>query len=160
MIGRKRSSAASRIAASALSPTLPSLDREVDHHDRVLFHDADQHHDADHGDDREVHLEHHQRDQRADAGRRQAGDDRDRMDEALVENAEHHVGGEDRRQHQDALPFERILEHLRGALEARGDRRRQARFALDLPGSRRRPVPSDEPGARLNEMVTAGWLPW
>ena len=54
------------------------------------------------------------------------------MDEALVEDAEHHVGGEDRGQHQDALPFQRFLEHLRGALEAGRDRGRQIGFALDL----------------------------
>ena len=69
--------------------------------------------------------------QRADAGRRQAGDDGDRVDEALVENAEHDIGGEDRGQHQDALPLERLLEHLRGALEAGDDGGRQARLALD-----------------------------
>jgi hypothetical protein len=28
--------------------------REVDHHDRVLFHDADQQDDADDGDDRQI----------------------------------------------------------------------------------------------------------
>ena len=67
-----------------------------------------------------------QRQQRADAGRRQAGDDRDRVDEALVEDAEQHIGGEDRRQHQHALPLQRFLEHLRRALEAGGDRGRQA----------------------------------
>ena len=85
-----------------------ALEREVDHHDRVLLHDADQHDDADHGDDRQVHAEHHQDDQRADARRRQAGNDRDRVDEAFVEDAEHHVGREYRSQHQDALPLERI----------------------------------------------------
>ena len=52
--------------------------------------------------------EHHQHQQRADARRRQTGNDRDRVNEALVEDAEHHVGGEDRGQHQDALPFERV----------------------------------------------------
>ena len=36
-------------------------------------------------------VEQHQREQRADAGRRQRGQDRDRMHEALVEHAEHDV---------------------------------------------------------------------
>ena len=61
-------------------PPRPKADRtalegKIDHHDRVLLDDAHQHHDADHGDDRKIHLEHDQHDQRADAGRRQAGDD-------------------------------------------------------------------------------------
>ena len=52
------------------------------------------------------------------------------MNEAFVEHAQHHIGGEDRRQHQDTLAFQRLLEHLRGALEAAGDRRRQIGLAL------------------------------
>src|SRR5215470_1787953 len=67
-----------------------ALEGEIDHHDGVFLDDADQHHDADHGDDREIHLEHDQHDQRADTRRRQAGDDGDRVDEALIEDAEHH----------------------------------------------------------------------
>ena len=47
--------------------------------------------------------EQHQHQQRADTGRRQTGNDGDRVNETLVENAEHHVGGKDRGQHQDAL---------------------------------------------------------
>ena len=54
------------------------------------------------------------------------------MDEALVQNAEHDIGGEDRGENQDALPFERILEHLRGALETGGDGRRQIAVAFEL----------------------------
>ena len=78
-------------------------------------------------------LEQHQDQQRADAGRRQAGNDGDRVDEALVEDAEHHIGGEDRRQHQDALALQRVLEHLRRALEAGRDRApASCDLALDL----------------------------
>ena len=48
MIGRKRTLAASTIASRRrdVLAALP-LEREVDHHDRVLLHDADQHDDAD-----------------------------------------------------------------------------------------------------------------
>src|SRR5262249_45066679 len=109
-----------------------AVDREVDHHDRVLLDDADQHDDADHGDDRQIHAEHHQHQQRADAGRGQAGNDGDRMDETFVEHSEHHVGREHGGQEQHPLAFERILEHLRRALEAGADRDWQAKFALDL----------------------------
>ena len=41
-------------------------------------------------------LEEQQRQQRAEAGRRQPGQNRDRVDEALVEDAEHDVDDEDR----------------------------------------------------------------
>ena len=52
MIGRKRSRQASKIASSGDLPSLAlGLEREVDHHDRVLLHDADQQDDADERDD-------------------------------------------------------------------------------------------------------------
>ena len=54
------------------------LQREVDHHDGVLLHDADQQNDADHRDDGELGLEEQQRQQRAHAGRRQRRENRDR----------------------------------------------------------------------------------
>ena len=37
------------------------------------------------------------------------------MDEALVENAENDEGGEHGGENENALPAQRILEHLRGA---------------------------------------------
>jgi hypothetical protein len=54
------------------------------------------------------------------------------MDEALIQNAEHNIGGKDRGQDQDALPAQRVLEYLRGALEASRDRRRQALLARQI----------------------------
>ena len=56
MIGRKRSTAGLSDRSFCRQADAPTLEREVDHHDRVLLHDADQHDDADHGDDREVQL--------------------------------------------------------------------------------------------------------
>src|SRR5262249_19707809 len=110
----------------------PAFDREVDHHDRILLDDANQHHDADHGDDGEIHVEGHKRDQGADAGRREAGNNRDRMDEALVEDAKQHIGPEHRRQDQYPLPFQRLLEYRRRALKPGGNARRQTHLALDI----------------------------
>ncbi len=52
------------------------------------------------------------------------------MDEAFVQNSEHDIGGKNRGEDQDALPAQRILEHLRRTLEARRDRRRQALVTL------------------------------
>ena len=68
MIGRKRIEAAlvDRLGgALALVPL--GLEREVDLHDRVLLHDADQHDEADEGVDVELDAEEQQREQRAEA---------------------------------------------------------------------------------------------
>ena len=51
MIGRKRSRQASRIASSGVAALALRIERDVDHHDRVLLDDADQHQDADDRDD-------------------------------------------------------------------------------------------------------------
>ena len=61
MIGRKRNSARLADRGLGAQADAAALEREVDHHDGVLLDDADQHHDADHGDDRQLHLEQHQR---------------------------------------------------------------------------------------------------
>ena len=77
-----------------------SLEREVDHHDRILLDDANQQYQSDETVDIERHPENHQRQQRAERGERQSGENRRRMDEALVENTEHHVDDEDRQDEQ------------------------------------------------------------
>ena len=74
-----------------------------------------------------------QRDQRAETGGRQAGQDRQRMDEALVQDAEHEVDHEDREHEQDAHAAQRRLERLRGALERADERRRQAASRRSRP---------------------------
>ena len=105
-------------------------EREVDHHDRVLLHDADQKNDADDGDDVEIVAGDHQGQQRAHAGRRQRRKDRHRMDVALVEHAQHDIDGDDGGEDQQQLVAERRLEGERRALEARDDARRPARYLL------------------------------
>ena len=58
MIGRKRNSAALRIASFRLELLVAlGRDGEVDHHDAVLLDDADQEHDADQGDQAEIEPE-------------------------------------------------------------------------------------------------------
>ena len=121
-IGRKRSRQACRIASTrrhALDAL--GLEREVDHHDGVLLDDADQQDDADDGDDVEIVAEHQQGQQRADAGRGQGRENGDRMDEALVEHAQHDIHGDDRRRDQQQLIGQRGLEGRRRALT--GERR-------------------------------------
>ena len=68
--------------------------------------------------------------QRAEAGEGQRREDRERVDEALVEDAEHDVDDEDRHEEQPSEPLYGALERLRRALEAGLDGRRQ-RLARD-----------------------------
>ena len=132
MIGRKRNRQAWWIASRGLLPSMPlGLQREVDHHDRVLLDDADQQDDADHRDHAQIVMQQHQRQQRADAGRGQRRQDRDRVDVALVEHAEHDVDDEDRGGDEQRGRGQRGLEGLRRALERAVQRRRHAQaFAL------------------------------
>ena len=99
MIGRNRTRQASYIASAGDLPSLAlRFDREVDHHDAVLLHEADQHDDADEGVEVEVDVEDQQRDERAETRRRQSRQNRQRVNEALVQDAEHDVDDEDRHQ--------------------------------------------------------------
>ena len=147
---------ARRLALLALG-----VEREVDHHDRVLLDDADQQDDADDRDDVEVVAGDQQRQQRADAGRGQRREDRDRVDEALVEHAQHDVDGDDRRQHQQQLVRQRRLERRGRALE-RGDEALRQVDVLSRPGGSRSPRRrARNPGAVSNEIVVAGnWPRW
>ena len=76
------------------------LEREVDHHDRVLLDDADQEDDADDRDDVEIMAGDDQRQQRAHARRRQGRENGDRVDEALIEHAQHDIDRDDGGQDQ------------------------------------------------------------
>ena len=72
------------------------LEREVDHHDGVLLHYPDQQYQADESVDVERHPENHQRQQRTKRRERQSGENRRRMNEALVQNSKDHVDDENR----------------------------------------------------------------
>ena len=117
-IGRKRSMQASKIACSGFEPALAlGVEREVDHDDAVLLHDADQQDDPDQRDQRQVGPEHLQRQQRAEPGRRQRRDDRQRMREALVEHAKHDIDRNQRGQDQQRLRADRLAVGAGVALE-------------------------------------------
>src|SRR5205823_14415676 len=75
---------ARRLALRALR-----VEGEVDHHDAVLLHEPHEHDHAHEGVHAQLHPEQHQRDQRAEPGKRQGREDRDRVDEALVQDPEH-----------------------------------------------------------------------
>ena len=71
MIGRKRKSAARRMASCAGKAAIAlGDDGEVDEHNAVLFHDANEQDDADQCNQAEIEMEQHQRCECADAGRR------------------------------------------------------------------------------------------
>ena len=73
---------------------------------------------ADHPHDVEFNPACEQREQRADPGGRQRGEDGQRVDVALVQDAEHDIYREQGRHNQPRLVFERSLKHLGRALEA------------------------------------------
>ena len=102
-----------------------TIDREVDHHDRVLRHDADEQNDPDQRDDVQLEVKAIERDERSDGGGRERGEDRQRMDEALVEHPEQQVDDDERREDQQRLLRGRGLERLRGACERAADRGRK-----------------------------------
>ena len=91
--------------------------------------------------------EQRQRQQRAEAGRRQRRDDGQRMREALVEHAEHDIDREQRRQDQQRLRADRLPVGAGVALEFGVQRVRHVQFgdrAVDglrrlLDGDVRRP---------------------
>ena len=146
---------ARRLALLALG-----FQREVDHHDGVLLHDADEQDDADQGDDAEIGAAEQQRQQRADAGRRQRRENRDRVDVAFVQHAQHDVDRDQRGQDQQRLLRQRGLKGLGRALEAGLDAGRQVRgpaWPARWPSTA---SPSETPGARLKESVTTGNWPW
>ena len=98
---------------------------EIDLHDGVLLHDADQHDQAHKRVDVQVDVEQQQRHQRAETGRRQTRENGDGVDVTLVQNAEHDVHHRDGDDQQHPQVSERALEGLRRALELRADGGRQ-----------------------------------
>ncbi len=159
MIGLKRSRQAFLIDSRGREPLLAlGHQREVDHHDRVLLHDADQEDDPDQRHDVELHPAQHQRQQRAHPRRGQRGEDGHRVDVALVEHAEHDVDGDQRGQDQDRLVRQAVAELLGRPLEAGVQPAGQPELGRWPGGWPSPPLPSAWPGATSKERVTAGEL--
>ena len=93
------------------------FEREVNDQDSVFLHDSNQQDDADDRYDAELLAKENQGQKSAHAGRRQSGEDRDGMNEAFIEDAEHDVDRDQRRQDQKRLIGQRINERSGGALE-------------------------------------------
>jgi hypothetical protein len=139
----------------ALALVALGVDGEVDHHDRVLLHDADQQDDADDADHAQVVAGQHQGQQRADAGRRQGRQDGQRVHVALVQHAQHDVDADHRRQDQPQLVGQRVLIGAGRAEEGAADTLAGMPISTrPADGSTARP--SETPGAVSKPMVVAG----
>src|SRR5271155_1342994 len=103
---------------------------EVNHHDAVLFHDADEQDNSYQRDDAEFLAADQQSQDRSDAGGRQRGKNRDGMDVTLVENAEHDVHRDERGQNQDRLVAQRSLKRGGRALKGRLNTERHSDILL------------------------------
>ena len=92
----------------------------------AFFHHAEQHDQADEGVEVQLLMKQPQREQRAEHRRRQSRKNRDGMDEALVQDAQHDVDYQDGYDQQDRQPLEGLLEFLHRALEVDADGSRHA----------------------------------
>ena len=159
MMGRKRMTEASKIAAARRHAVaaLP-LQGEVDHHDGVLLDDAHQHDDAHEGVEGQRQARQFEGDQRAHARRGQAGENGQRVEEALIENPQHDIDDEDRHPSSRPRPWVefwkawavpwKLVSTLAGMPISRSTRLMSAAAWLRV-----------RPGGRLKEMVTAGSWP-
>ena len=106
------------------------LQREIDHHDGILFDNANQQDDADEGHDAEVCSGQEEGEDRADTRRWERGENGQRVNQALVQDAENDIDGDKRSEDEIRLIPQRILKCLRGSLEGRVDGRGHAQVAL------------------------------
>ncbi len=105
------------------------MDRDIDHHDGVLLHDADEQDDADQRDHRERHAEQQQGQGGADPGRRQRRQDGQGVNGVFVENAQDNVDGDEGREDQQRYRRQRLGKNLGRTLEAAMDRGGRAQLA-------------------------------
>ncbi len=122
------------------------LNREVDHHDRVLLDDSHQQDDPYKGDHVQFVVRDQQRKQRAYACRRKRGENGERMDQALIQHSQNDVHHDNGGGDENRLTGERLLIGLRSSLKAAVNIGRQPDLAL-RPG--RSPPLSLRSGRRL-----------
>ena len=91
---------------------------EVDHHDGVFLDDADEQDQADQGDDAEIGAADEERQECADAGGGERGEDRDGVDVAFVKNAQNDVDGDESGENQNQFVGEGCFEGGGGSLES------------------------------------------
>ena len=119
------------MASAGGSLFLPfQVEREINHHDRVFLHDADQQNDADERDHAEFRPGNQQGENGAGSRRRQRRENRDGMDVAFVKDAEDDVHRDNRRENEPGLVRQRGKERLRRSLKRRLHAQRQVQFPL------------------------------
>ena len=133
------------------------FEREVDHHDGILLHDTDQQDDADQGYDAEIVAGNQQRENCADTGRGQRGENREGMNVALVEHSEHDVNGDDGGQNEPGLARKRIVKGSRGSLKTGIDAAGQADLLFRL-FDRRGGLTQGNSGSKVERQVHHGKL--
>ena len=92
-----------------------------------FLYDADQQDYPDHADNVQIRFEEHHGHQRAQAGRRQGGDNSQGMDQAFVEHSQDDIDGQQSGSDKDGLIVERFLVSLLAG-EFAGDVHGQANF--------------------------------
>ena len=160
MMGRKRTIAPSIDGIHGALPFIPfRLQGKVDHHDGIFLDNADEHDDTDEGIEVKVFPEDKQGDERPETGRREAGQNGEGMDIALVEDPQHDVDHQDGHDEEQREPLGGGLVDLGGSLKAGGDG--GGKFPWTFSRSAETASPSGTPGLRLKEMVTAViWPRW
>ena len=134
------------------------LQREIDHHDGILLHNADEQDDADDGDHVEINVKEHESQHGADAGRGQRGNDREGMNQALIQNAQHDKDGQ---QCGDARTSagQRMLIGLRRSGKESAHCTGHTQASASISVTSRVASLSDAPFFRLKETVTEGKRP-
>jgi hypothetical protein len=105
---------------------------EVDHHNCILFHDADQQDDSDERYHGEIVAGKLQSQNRAYAGGRQRGENRDGMNVALIQYSQNDINRDNGGENQERLTRKRILKRRRCSLKCRVDAGRQLDILLGL----------------------------
>src|SRR5208337_2524704 len=108
------------------------LQREVDHHNSVLFDDTDQQDDSDQGDDAEFLAANQQGQNCTHSGGGQSRQNGDGVYEAFVENAEHDINRDQGRENQQRFVRQGSLKRCGGALKRALYTERHANFRLGL----------------------------
>src|SRR5258706_788353 len=114
--------------------TLHSLrqEREVNHHDRVLFNNSYEQDDADDGDHVQLALEENQGKDGSDTRGRQSGKDRNWVHQTLIQAPQHDVDRKQRHHDENDLVDERLLEISSCAGKAATDSSRHRQPLLQL----------------------------
>src|SRR5579884_2471042 len=86
------------------------VEREIDHHDRVLLHDPNQENDANDADDPKARSRGPQANECPNASRGKSRQDRHRMDKTFVKHSKHDVDNDYSREDQPELVGKRSLE--------------------------------------------------